>query len=431
MKNKFFGYYPLNDEEFTDLWNNCVFSFDTCVLLNLYRYSKNTSDELIKLLHSVSDRIWIPYQVGLEYHRNRLGVIYDQIPFYNVLINEIKKESDQLQETIYKIVGKGKHPLIDSEDIVKKFSLVCDETIALLEEKRKNHPDLLQNDTILEDLSDLLLDRVGDPYSDEKFREIIKDGKKRFIEKIPPGYQDSSDKPGDKQYGDLILWNQIIDYSTINEKPIIFVIDDRKEDWWLKKSGKTLGPRPELLQEFYLHTKNRIYIYSSDRFMKYAEEYLGEEVDKGSIDEVQKVREHDESLNSLTITSGSYIPNMDISREIRQAFEQISRTASQILSYSVKDNMNELAHTFSLMGGLASHAFSDDMVRLLNSQLNLRQAVVSDNYVKNNLIEAARVSSLGDIDEENQMDYDLYDHDGEEQNVDKEEGNEIDSDDSL
>ena len=45
------------------------FVFDTNVLLNLYRYPKDVSSEFINVLKHIQDRIWIPYNVGLELSR--------------------------------------------------------------------------------------------------------------------------------------------------------------------------------------------------------------------------------------------------------------------------------------------------------------------------------------------------------------------------
>lgn len=75
---------------------------------------------------------------------------------------------------------------------------------------------------------------------------------------------------------------------------MILVTDDRKDDWWLKIDGKTIGPRPELLQEIYMRAGVTFYMYSADPFMKYAGKYLRHKVEKKAIDEVREVRKEDE-----------------------------------------------------------------------------------------------------------------------------------------
>jgi len=70
MKKTFPGYYCLTEEEFSVLWNTCLFVLDANVLLNLYSYSQETSNELIGILKQISDRLWIPHQAALEYQKN-------------------------------------------------------------------------------------------------------------------------------------------------------------------------------------------------------------------------------------------------------------------------------------------------------------------------------------------------------------------------
>jgi len=47
-----------------------VIVFDTNVLLNLYRYNDKARDELIGLMKSYKSRLWMPYQVRLEFLDN-------------------------------------------------------------------------------------------------------------------------------------------------------------------------------------------------------------------------------------------------------------------------------------------------------------------------------------------------------------------------
>jgi predicted nucleic acid-binding protein len=77
MKNSFKEYNPLTPKEIEVLWKNSIFIFDTNILLNLYRYSDETSLKLIETIEALKN-IWIPYQVGLEFYRKRLIVISEQ-----------------------------------------------------------------------------------------------------------------------------------------------------------------------------------------------------------------------------------------------------------------------------------------------------------------------------------------------------------------
>jgi hypothetical protein len=114
----------------------------------------------------------------------------------------------------------------------------------------------------------------------------------RYSLQIPPGYKDKEPKKDAiKQYGDYVVWYQLIEYAKGMKKPIILAIDDTKEDWWKKEDGKTIGPRPELIEEMYSKGGVAFYMYNVGEFMKYAREMLGIKVEQKAIDEAINVGE--------------------------------------------------------------------------------------------------------------------------------------------
>lgn len=89
MKKAFFGYVPYDDKTFEELWKNADFVLDANILLNLYRYSKNTKEKVLGSLDKISDRIWIPNQTGIEYFNNRITTILGQDKIYDELIENL------------------------------------------------------------------------------------------------------------------------------------------------------------------------------------------------------------------------------------------------------------------------------------------------------------------------------------------------------
>ncbi len=75
MKNLFPGYYRPTDEQLKKNFEEGVFCFDTNVLLNLYRFTAPSREELLSILQhqKIKDRVWLPHQVALEYHENRIA----------------------------------------------------------------------------------------------------------------------------------------------------------------------------------------------------------------------------------------------------------------------------------------------------------------------------------------------------------------------
>ena len=126
-----------------------------------------------------------------------------------------------------------------------------------LDDSLSECPNFMREDTILSELTKLYEGKVGDKYSDERLKEIFTIGEERYNKKVPPGYKDTNKKTGDRhRFGDLIIWLQILEKSKKDGCDIIFVTDDKKEDWWQLHNGDKIGPRRELIIEFRKETGN-------------------------------------------------------------------------------------------------------------------------------------------------------------------------------
>jgi hypothetical protein len=296
MKNTFPGYYRPSEEEFSELWDNCLFVLDANVLLNLYRYTPDTRNELLQILESIKDRLWVPYQAAFEYQKNRLKVISTQREAYDQIDKAIQKTQNQLENELRTYL---RHPYLDVPQLLDEVDIFFSTIRQDLQQQKEEHPDLLTDDALREKITTLLEGKVGPPYPPEELEKICEEGKQRYEQEIPPGYEDADDKNDERQFGDLVVWYQTIDKATDTKKPIILVTDDRKDDWWWTFKGRTIGPRPELVSEIRSEAGVSFYIYRSDQFMEYAQEYLQQQVDQQAIDEVRSLREMDAELRYL------------------------------------------------------------------------------------------------------------------------------------
>ncbi|MBS4033132.1 MAG: DUF4935 domain-containing protein [Ignavibacterium sp.] len=293
MKNNFTHFYPTLEKDIKIIWADCVFVFDTNVLLDLYRYTSKTRKELYDIFDRIKHRIWIPHQVALEFLKNRPDVIITQENMFekaNKILNDIIENADK---DINKNLNFRHHPAIDKNLLFNKVKKGIGLIIKDLKSKQKKHKNLMEKDDILDKVSQIFYNKVGQAYSEEKLEEIYKIGVKRYKDKIPPGYRDSigdNKKEGNDIYGDLLIWFQIIDYAKNVKKNIIFISNDYKEDWWWIKKGKTIGCRPELKGELMKKAGVTFHMYSSDRFLNYARINLDLKIDSKSIDEVKDIR---------------------------------------------------------------------------------------------------------------------------------------------
>ena len=183
---------------------------------------------------------------------------------------------------------------------MSRVSGVFDELCNELKENKSVHTARISNDEIKDSVARIFESSVGLPYEKERIEQLITEGEERYKQKIPPGFKDGS-KSGDsdvfyekcRKYGDLIVWTQVIDKATELNRGVVLVTDDKKEDWWEKFKGKTVGPRPELVKEFKDRADQTFYMYQADRFLELARENLGEQVSDEIVEEIREVRRRD------------------------------------------------------------------------------------------------------------------------------------------
>lgn len=318
MKKIFPGFYSPSATDFKQMWKKAIFVLDANVILNLYRYPSEASQELIKVLENIKSRIWIPYQVALEYQKNRLKVIAEQKKRYYEVIKALGDTKDNLSHKFDELQLKKRHSYIDPDEILESINKVLDEHIDKINSSEKNQLSVTDEDSIRIKIDEILKDKIGKPYEEQKILdELYKDGEKRFAAMIPPGYMDRK-KGNDKEpeifsygnlvynrkYGDYIVWKQILEFSKESKSEyIIFLTDDDKEDWWLNINSlgdKRVGPRPELIQEIisYSGVKN-FYMYNSEQFLKYAKDYLQATVSDESINQVRIISKTENKLSDF------------------------------------------------------------------------------------------------------------------------------------
>lgn len=286
MRDKFPGHFRPSSEEFQAIWRECIFAVDANVLLNLYRYSAETRKALEDALLSVADRLFLPHQAAREFLKNRLSVTAGQADEYARAITKIKEISENLANT-------KKHPFLVEQELID-FSSLVPKLLEQLEKQRQAISSRLSNDEILEFVSTTFDSRTGAGFDEDRLKDIEEEGDARYQSETPPGYKDGKkDASGDRyrKYGDLIIWKQLIDKSKECAQPVIFITDDKKDDWWQEQSGRTIGPRPELREEFISDTSKNFWMYTVDKFVEEAARAANTTVDESTIAEIIEVSE--------------------------------------------------------------------------------------------------------------------------------------------
>jgi len=177
--------------------------------------------------------------------------------------NKQKELSGKIKTLKEKLSTQNRHPYCDKNlftDIINTEKALLDsltqlnlkikemnETLTNLAKERENEiTKSLETDLILKAINDYFI--VGEEFTFDELMGIAKEGSFRYSQKIPPGYEDEKEKIGLQVYGDLVLWKQLLNYAFINEKSVIFVNNEKKQDWLDNRNENK--PRYELLKEF-------------------------------------------------------------------------------------------------------------------------------------------------------------------------------------
>lgn len=287
MKKIFKEYHQFTEEELEQLWKSCLFVFDTNTLLNMYRYSRETVDAYIQVLEELKtkNQLWLPYQVGYEFYENRIGVISEYEKSYDEILSIMNQTKKDIQ------IKYKNHPFLDLVSINEEIGKGLADVESKIKKQKETHPRWIEKDEVLEKLNSIFEGSIGNNYDEEKIIKIRQEGKERYEKKIPPGFKDNQ-KSEDKKYGDLILWNQIIDKAKDSKKSIILISGDVKEDWWLEKDGKKIMPLPQLKREILSKAGVDFHIYTADRFLEFYKS--SKKIDQKAIKEVREIRELEE-----------------------------------------------------------------------------------------------------------------------------------------
>ena len=340
MKDRFFEYYPLSKKTIDKIWKDGLFVFDANILLDLYKYPSKHREDFFNFIYEHSDRVWMPHQFAMEYHKNRLGCIIRQVNIYSGNIRTLQSLSDTLDNHPFLKIKRKTIEIIKKEinDIDKK-----------LKKLTKKYADLYKKDLVRDKLTKLLKGKIGNPYNDKdkRWEKIQTEGQARYLKEIPPGYDDV-DKKNRNELGDLIGWFQVIDKAKQDKKHVIFITNEKGSSWWqIQGDGKLVSPRCELTKEFFTETEGMAFcMYSMNDFLKKA---LPEAEITKETKEISKEEERENvGLNSMLYPSGFLVSSSDndvVSSHIMIDGSELFKTAIHPSLFGNKDKKSLPQHT--------------------------------------------------------------------------------------
>jgi len=394
MRQLFPVYHKPTDNEFSKMWQEGIFTFDANVLLNIYRYSPETRERFFEVLQRLKERIWVPHQAAHEYHKHRLDEISNQFRTFEDIEKHLNTSLKELED------NHRKHPFgIDVSPLTKIIKNTIKRAKPILQEINLQCCSLLASDPFRETLAELFAGKLGEPYSKDNLeKDIHQKAEERFKQDIPPGYKDKT-KGGTDKYGDVILWFQLLDYAKSQKKPIILTTDDGKEDWWLQHKGKTIGPRPELIQEMSSKAGVSFHMYSSDQFLIYAQNFLDlqDKQAAAAVEEVREIRQQQRALEVPQINLDAMQKALEASRINWDAiFPRVNLDAMQQVLEASRINWDAI------------------QIHLAPIQQILKAvSPISDNLLVKPVLESDLPAGLGELDQseqKNELSGDEADH---------------------
>ncbi len=236
------------------LTSNTRIVFDTNILLNFYQIDQHNIKYLEYYLKHILPYVWVPYQVHEEYYKKR-GNKLAQI---RGALEKVVKHNELLREKTMSFYKGYEDINIDVIKRIKRHSYKrLYEMVQFADAEYRNIKYVMNNygkmhnkpmDCFHEVYKKTIFENVGVPYDNITLKSLKAEGARRYDEKIPPGYEDLRVEASDTEtdYGDYIMWRQILDMASEDEVDVVFVTGEKKEDWRVK--GEFC--RPELILEF-------------------------------------------------------------------------------------------------------------------------------------------------------------------------------------
>lgn len=276
------GHVALSNAQIEAIWKNADFCLDTNLLLDVYRFTEANRTAFLKLLAAFKGRLFVPHRVALEFARNRIAVIRGHFGPQRL----IKSKLDEAAKAI-----RDKHPkhahMGDLMAVIEAAKKLVDDKYGSAEKKQMT---LIGDDTILNDLLAVTGDDIGDPYP---YEDLQKEYKRRKEGMIPPFCKIDDDKDEERRTGDVAIWLELMKRYEGKKKPLVFVTDDLKENWWQDAGGGRRDPQPSLVQEAYIRMEADVLFYSSERFSEVAPAFLGIDIPVGLAEETKEIRQQE------------------------------------------------------------------------------------------------------------------------------------------
>jgi predicted nucleic acid-binding protein len=274
---------------------------DTNVLLSYYGMSKVEKTNLLTVLRKNKDRIYLPYQVQVEFMNNRLGAIKKD------LFNPLKKIHSDFENTCKSVTNdydsylKSKQNILVNDypeiwkelnDIKVKLEKLMNNNALLSKVKEavnsttETHKNIVVTDEMLDICSEFnLLEELATDeveYIEKQFDELsvlYKEAKEAEKSKLVfPGSGDIAGKTN--PYGDFIIYHELLKYMAENDTDALFLTNEVSKDDWMQRD-KT--PIIHYIEKSYLLTNHIMFIVHAEKPLQVSFENIHKDIKSSKI----------------------------------------------------------------------------------------------------------------------------------------------------
>jgi hypothetical protein len=303
----FLSFWRPNKKEVEAFVQSAIIVLDTNVLLDLYRVTPQARNEILAVLEQTAERIFIPHQVALEFHQNRVKVAKDQLDFYVATRSGLDSLKSQALQKISEFTKRCALPNKEKESLAgpleEAFKNAVDRIKSHQERFDLDEKKVLNEDPVLARLSILLDGRVGPAFDEAQRSEALKEAARRSSAKIPPGYKDGG--KASNSHGDYFLWEQVLTEAARRKAPVLLVSNDNKEDWVHKQLDFAIGPRFELVEEMKTRADAEFRVISFPGFLESVKRKTSIAVSEQTLSEA-KMAQHRDTGHSYPTFAGEF-----------------------------------------------------------------------------------------------------------------------------
>lgn len=285
----FESYLTPSSEDYRQVLTGGLVVLDTNALLNLYRYTEETREDLLRVLERLGEALWVPSQVISEFWTNRERVMRGRPRNAQEAIEKMRSNEDASLQTVRSWANRVSLPDDVRDDLLARLAAIFHEVTEAIEEESRRGAILpsahdTAKDPVLARLGELLKGRVGPAYDNAAHAAAVEEANRRKLLRIPPGYMDES-------AGDYLVWEQTLQRASECGKDVLFITGDVKEDWWREEGGERRGPREELFNELKQRAGVRLFMLRPASLLITARTLLSIEIHDRSLIVAKRVDE--------------------------------------------------------------------------------------------------------------------------------------------